>query len=269
MKILRSILATTHVDLHGDKFTREALEGAAAQLGSDAYLPVLWNHDPRIPPIGRAIGAEVVRRDDGEFNLEAISEMFEAGEIPSLSERMMLLRTFDHHRLTLVRDRSYEADSDLFADLSENPNFSVELEGKKALEPISVLLLGMAGAASLFTAGFLNKMGADAYDALKVRIADLLSRRRRDRNEYLFVFEVQVERPGGFISIYCILDTPSIDDLHQFWAIGLAQLRTLLPLLIGAPPEISRFVFQFKEGKLIPAYAVRKDCVPLEFQLPE
>jgi hypothetical protein len=139
------------------------------------------------------------------------------------------------------------------------------VEEKKALDPLSILLLGLG----CFAGGFIGKMGGDTWEALKLRIGELLARRRQDRNEYLFVLEVQVERPGGFVSLFCLLDTPSSDDLEQFWTIGLAQLRALLPILTASSPDILRFVLQFKEGTLLPVYAVRKDCVPLDFQITE
>lgn len=58
MKYHKAITLTTHVDRHGDHFTREALVSMVDQIDKH-YIPVNIEHDPRIPPQGRVVGAEV------------------------------------------------------------------------------------------------------------------------------------------------------------------------------------------------------------------
>jgi hypothetical protein len=133
--------------------------------------------------------------------LVAESELFEtSGQLPPLTaDREMLVHTFPLDRITIVRDRSYRHADDvaILDDLARDLSIGIEVLEKKALEPLSVLLLAVTGASALFVGGFLNKMGGDAWDYLKPKIAQLLARRRIDQPEYLFVFEVQVHRPSG------------------------------------------------------------------------
>ncbi len=85
MKKVSAILATTHVDRHNEAFAVSALEGMVESLNR-SYLPVGVEHDPRVPPIGRVISAEVRKRDDGEFEVAAEIEMFEPGDRVSFVE---------------------------------------------------------------------------------------------------------------------------------------------------------------------------------------
>jgi hypothetical protein len=48
-----------------------------------AYLPMWNNHDPRIPPFGRVVAAEVRQLSDGECAVEAEIEVFEEGDSTS------------------------------------------------------------------------------------------------------------------------------------------------------------------------------------------
>ena len=57
-------MATTHVDRHGERLTRSALESLVRQLRAN-YIPIGFEHDPRFPPLGRMIDATVVELPDG------------------------------------------------------------------------------------------------------------------------------------------------------------------------------------------------------------
>src|SRR5437867_3089921 len=243
MKTVESVLATTRVDRHGDRFTKSALENTAAQA-KRAYIPMMFNHDPRIPPLGRTIDAEVRQLPDGEYALVAISEVFEPGDdlVKPTEGRELKLRTFEPGRLTVVHDRSYQDDDDqgILLELSQLPDIRLESEEKKALEPLSVLLLALGGAATAFATGFIGKMGADAWEYLKPRLARLVLKRRAGSHEYLFIFELQVERETGLLSIQCILSSPSAEEFEAFWSRGIQALEKQLPLILAVPQDIRK-----------------------------
>ena len=53
-------IATSHIDLHGERLSLEALNSLARQI-NERYLPINVNHDIRRPIVGRMVHAEVVR----------------------------------------------------------------------------------------------------------------------------------------------------------------------------------------------------------------
>lgn len=244
-----------------------ALESGVRQV-QGRLLPVWFNHDPRVPPLGRTVSAEVVPLEDGQFGLLATSEIFEPGdELSTLSDqREMALQHFDAGSITVVFDRSYRSaeDAALLAEIESIPSIKVRPYEKKAVEPLSVLLVALAFGASAFVGGLLNKAGSDAWDWLKPRVALLLSRRRQTLPEFLLVFEVQLQRHSGPLSIQCILTSPSEADVDLFWSAGLLSLEDLLPSLASTGPDIRRIVLHFEAGALVPGFAVRRDCVPLQ-----
>lgn len=137
MKTQRHIVATTHVDRHRDRIAKEALEGLVDQSRKH-LIPVLFNHDPRVPPVGRMIGAEIQSLPDGEFALVATSEIFEPGDDDTSSDdsREMRLREFESTGFTVVYDRSYGSDADqaVLEELSGAANVHAKREDKKAFE---------------------------------------------------------------------------------------------------------------------------------------
>lgn len=69
---MQLLLATTHVDSHGMKMTREALEGAVRQINGDIVPGMGVEHDVTIPPLGKFGEAFIRELPDGEYGLYAI-----------------------------------------------------------------------------------------------------------------------------------------------------------------------------------------------------
>jgi hypothetical protein len=79
MRIIRTVMATTHVDRHNERLPLEALQSLKEHVDG-AYLPFIFNHDPRCPPMGRVVRSEVTSLADGEHALEGEVEVFESGD---------------------------------------------------------------------------------------------------------------------------------------------------------------------------------------------
>lgn len=75
--LLRSIGATTHVDRHNMKMTKEALDSAAKQINGEACPTVGLEHDVTLPPLGKTLKGTVEPTKDGEFQLIILQEIFE------------------------------------------------------------------------------------------------------------------------------------------------------------------------------------------------
>ena len=133
MRKVQEILATSHVELHGDQMTLEALEGMAHQTKVQ-YLPVTVEHHIRYAPIGRIVSAEVIRLQDGEYALQATLEQFE--ETDSLESvtgdgRRIALGYQEIQTIALEYDRAFwdKEGQELLDELSQ-----VSGEGEKPTE---------------------------------------------------------------------------------------------------------------------------------------
>lgn len=91
MKI-KAIVATTHIDLHNMRMTKEALESAAISINGPRKVKMGIEHDETIPPLGKVLEAWVEPTDDGEYRLVQSSEIFEQFEEAVLPDGTVLLK---------------------------------------------------------------------------------------------------------------------------------------------------------------------------------
>jgi hypothetical protein len=260
-----SRIATTHVDLHGERFTRQALESAARQI-SECYIPILWNHDIRHPPIGRTVSAQVVRLPDGEYALDTVGECWEEGDTPESlggDGRSLRIRTENYERFGVRYDRSFR-DGDgqaLVRDLSSLAGIEPEFEGKKAAEPVSVLVIAAgAFAAGGIVHGFLGRLGSDLYDALKEKLKGFFQ--RNSERTCLIDFELLVEAEGHCFEVHVLLDEVNPQELEGLFSARFGKLDDIIDLISHAIPQVSRIVLEWKGGELRLRYGVRSDGTP-------
>lgn len=76
--ILKGIGATTHVDRHNCRITKEALINATKDMIDSEYAVGMGvEHDLSVMPIGKVINASVITLEDGEFAMQIEQEIFE------------------------------------------------------------------------------------------------------------------------------------------------------------------------------------------------
>ena len=259
MRRLRRTIATTRVDRHGDKFALVALEDLAAEVATRC-VPVLYNHDPRVPPLGRTLSAEVVQLRDGEHALVAEWELFEPRDVAppvDLNRQIGLRELADGVVLEVDRSYCHESDRRVLSRL-EAQGVTIAHMSKKALEPISVLTI----AVSLVASGFLAKAGADLWDSLWSGVRKLLSHRRRTDAEFLLVLELQVRAVPKPLFMCVILDSPSDSDVESIMMKLERMMRVVTPHLLALDQEVVKVVFHHERGKLRPGYVIRSDGYP-------
>lgn len=82
--ILKGIGASTHVDRHNCRITKEALENAVKDINEGTYaVGVGIEHDSTIMPIGKVINGKMIKLEDGEYALEIEQELFQEYQIYS------------------------------------------------------------------------------------------------------------------------------------------------------------------------------------------
>jgi len=218
MKRFESILASTQLDQRGEMFSRSSLESAAALLKRH-YLTLGIEHDPRIAPVGRVIDAWVEDLPDGSSLLRSVGELFEPeDQLPPQIDRTIVERTYEAGRLQVVFDRTYENQEDIaeINDIAERFGSKPRFEGKKALDPLSVPLIGGSFVLGKIASGFFKEIGSDSYKWLKTKLSGLIERQRSKSKEQLLVFAFTVNRNGGSVLVQTILTNPKAEDIENF-----------------------------------------------------
>ena len=269
MRKLRTVMATTHVDRHNEQFTLEALEFMRQQIRS-SFLPFIVDHDPRWPPIGRVVDADIISLPDGEYALETAVELFEEGPIPPLSsDRSIHFRELPQDSLLLTIDRSFSRPQfrDAVTVIEQEFGTRTQFEGKKALEPIGVLLISAGGfALGTFAKSFFSRLGENAADLVCEKLKQIFRHREEDDADPLLRIEVEFKHNQSSRRAEVILTGPSDGDIDSFFQEGLQRLDHRLPSCLDGPAGIVKYVFAYSQNGLTFRFAVRSDAITL---LPE
>jgi hypothetical protein len=271
MKTVEAIIATTHLDLHNERFTRGALQSMAAQARG-VYIPAMVEHDIRRPVIGRTVSTRVVQLPDGEYGLLATSEMFdESDTIDSVTGdgRRMKVRAVRPKNLHLTYDRMLpHGGEELVRELADAMDDKPEEEGKKALEPIAVLTLHLAARLALAAAlGAGAKAGADAWEKLQ-RVKDILVRHFAQgtlSQSVLLDIIFPYESASGSVEVHILLDKEVRRKVGQLFDRAFALASVRMKQLPIDEAKVHCVVFEFDGENLELRYAVREDCAPMTF----
>jgi hypothetical protein len=269
MKYAEGIFATSHIDRHGDKLTINALTSMVTQINSQ-YLPIIVEHDPRCPPQGRTISAQLEQLEDGEYAVKATSQLFEKGDNIEFDNtgRKMPIREVNDEFIHIIDDRSFATPDDQVSieELRQIISGKKDTEEKKALDPISVLQIAGIFILGGIATGFINKIGADCWDAFKRKLSEIIQKKKEERSECLLIFRFLLKHQQNTISIEVILTNPSNTDIDLFLKEGLQDLDKLSPYLLSNK-NISKIVLEYSKGKLAVSFGVRSDAVPMYFHL--
>jgi hypothetical protein len=104
-------LSTTHLDKQGERMSLQALQTMRDQT-NEQIIPMGVEHDPRIPPQGRVLYAEIVELKDGEYALEGVAEIFDEdySNIEEVGDREILIREFKENEFKIIADRSFRSE---------------------------------------------------------------------------------------------------------------------------------------------------------------
>lgn len=272
MKRIQKIIATSHVDLHGDMIHPEALKDAVRQI-KEKYLPLNNEHDIRCPPIGRIVSAKVIKLQDGQYALIATAELFE--ECVSLESltgdgRKIPIRDRDIQTIVVEYDRTFrdKEGQELLRGLSQ---ISGEIEKpreivKKALEPVSTLLIcaGVFVVGSI-AKGFFSKLGSDAYEMLKNALIKYFRNRKKISSEQILDFCFSVKKYNKTFEVHVLAVNPSEQKLDELFTSRFSGVDNLLVSLPLSESDVAKIVLEYENQRLLIRYAVKGDSVPFMF----
>jgi hypothetical protein len=258
-------MMTTHVDKHNERVAADALDDFVSLLNQQ-YVPIGVEHDPRIPPVGRLISAQIEELPDGEFAVDGIAEIYEQGQDAEFKDDgREIPMELTGESIKVSPDRSYlqPNDKELLLELQELVKGEIKPSIKKALEPISILIIVASFIAGGIAQGFLAKIGEDAWDKLKGKINELVNSKARIEKDRLLVFEFIVGSEENPLCLETILTNPNESEIAKFLDEGLKKLDEKTNHYFQHRHYLRKVVFEYKDNKLKVIFGLRKDAVPL------
>jgi hypothetical protein len=246
MKIKRietAIIATTHIDCHNERLTKEALEGMAEQI-SRKTIPINVEHNPLFPPIGKVVSASVKPTEDGEYALVATLEIFDEASFVNISDSILVMPPANAITIPEVTYKECLAPEELKIELKYDPrNYSEEEVklfasstakpisvkdqqiGRKAFTPPSIIYLSLLTIPLYFFAkGFFTRLGerladrtadelADTYKSFKTKLIKLLKSRTQTDTPILLI---DFQHPESDVQIEAAVQSENEIVAHNY-----------------------------------------------------
>jgi hypothetical protein len=229
----RGIMATTHVDKHNERVSKEELERYAAQINNqDHTIWLNWNHQSTLPPIGTMDNAWVEALEDGEFGL-----FFEGGSLPDgedlIVTRELEVSSEEIEQLNLKLEglglshdpRNFRDDdiNQIIEILSREAPIEHRRYVRKSEVPQSVIwvIVGFMGGG--IAAGFLNRVGEKIADKvievtkpflsnIGETLGNLIGKTiQGDQPDYVFMLQI----PGVNENVEGALESPTPEVLVE------------------------------------------------------
>jgi hypothetical protein len=262
MKRSKVVMSTTHVDSHNERLQRRDLEAMAEDLKSD-WVPLWYEHDPRIPPNGRVVDGYVEELEDGEVALVGIVEQFEASDNFTFDNTRAMKIARAPACVSVEFDRSYRdrTSQALIVDMSNLLGTEARPQAKKALDPLSILTLTVQATLGGIVGAVAKTVTDDVWAKLKKKISLALARRRDRSKEYVFQWRFAVVVGGREVEVDLLATCPSESQLDRIFHRHLATTDAVLLEWLPNHPEIRRVVFDVGGSEAKFSYALRSDVV--------
>jgi len=241
MELKRQILATTSVDMHGEKLSKDELVEMCNHFSPK--MVINNEHDLSLPPMAIATNLSIVEADDGEwamvgdvvvndletfknkggFSMSWLGDIYTTKRnVPADIEIYFNPRCFPENEVLLL----IQASDDLVT-------INARQLKQKALEPVLILIIKFVSASAL--AGFFGKAGADAYDSLKKKISTLISSKEKEGKSV----SLQIHIPNNInpLEAEIILEIP--DNLIEYARAGSLDFESAIACVKKLPYSTS------------------------------
>jgi len=159
--IMKGIAATTKIDLHNTRLTKESLDEAAHAINSATHAPSFGvDHDWSIMPIGKVVMASVEKLDEEDYALYVEQDLFESYTAVMNGQKYIMLKSLvddrpfsiDQEEVTgkllvqtdPVNFESYETMREFFSNISDEYDVETGQVMRKSAVPDPVLLINLA-----------------------------------------------------------------------------------------------------------------------------
>lgn len=218
VEITNQILASTNLDSHGEKLTREQLY--ALYESQPDELVINHEHDFGRPPIAVARNISFQELSSGEFAITADIEVHDEEtfrtsggfSIAWLADGYTLYPEASPELEFYFNPRAISLDDafELMAVSTPDTVFNVRELKQKGLVTATILIVKFITASAL--AGFFGKFGSDTYDKLKEKL--LGQARRKEEGNDALVLHLIVPAELNPLKAEVILEVPAIYSEH-------------------------------------------------------
>lgn len=271
--IIKGIGATTHIDRHNCRMSKEVLEKIAKDINENEYaIGVGIEHDSTVMPIGKVICGEIIDLADGEYALEIEQELFEDYQVLTdesnmkwyISESSDDIRPFADSKPEVIKNMKIAVDpvnfsgsdfDDLLVFYKEECDLDTESLVRKSFIPEPEIIFTLIQGTLAIMIGkktvekIADNISADIvkiYDLIKKAVIKTVKRLKSDNRPVTYIVK---ENDEYLMELVVVTEKPDI----LFEALSIDKISEV-------HTEIEKFIncFNFDIAKLQCMYDVEK-----------
>lgn len=189
------IIASTSIDLHGERLTEEQLRLLFEGTPTESVLN--QNHDLSQGAVGRMYNKHLVRLVSGELAIAVDIDILDEDAYTSAGGFSISYKR-GHYSVNSSRQAEIEIlfnpqtfNIEEFKHVLQLSTNNIQIDVvelvQKGLDATAILILKFIGLS--IASGFFGRIGSDAYAALKSRLRNIAERRKREMNQDI-IFQV-------------------------------------------------------------------------------
>ena len=171
MRKMKQTMESTRV-VDGVLISKEALESMVDHV-KEHYLSIWNGHDPRLPPLGRVVDAELVQTGENSFEAVGELEIFdETTTIDEFDEKEIPVKKFSEKHLQITYDKNFlnNEDQAIISEISNLFKQEAIKEEKHCIDHVAIISICATFIFGAIATGFFKKLGEDSYITFKVNV---------------------------------------------------------------------------------------------------
>ncbi len=257
------LVSTTHLDTQGEIVTEEALTSIYIN-SKDDIIPIIMNHDPRHPPVGRVINLEIVDLEDGHKGLNAEIDYFDGPDaLSTIVNKEVKLPYQEPGTIILSTDITFRDDESkqILAELSKLSDIKVGYMAKKASEPLSYLTISFAFiagmAANAFLKGYFTKAGEDAWKKTKEYFKKLSKHPKGEERFIVIECNLCSESESTEMQLRIIVNKP-FEEIEKFLEEDIQKVDKIIAGVLKDKDKIAYVVYIYENGLFSFSHAISR-----------
>lgn len=134
---------------------------------------------------------------------------------------------------------------------------------KKALDPISILILGGVYVLGKIAEGIFSKIGSDTWEGFKNTLSRIIKKKRVDTGEAVLQLDFNLSVGTNTYNVSVFATNPEESDIDSLLDRHILQLDSLVARTLAANRDIRVIVFEYRDTRLRTKYVIRKDGISM------
>ena len=131
---------------------------------------------------------------------------------------------------------------------------------KKALDPVSFLIIGGTFVLGSIASSFFGSIGRDGWEVFKKKLGEILAKKRTDTGEVVLQWDILLKKEHCSVTV--LATNPTMSDIDTLFDHHAQQIDSMVKKVLQMSSDIRVIVFEYQQDDLSIKYVIRRDGKP-------